>query len=136
MVATNVPNRESQQPLIQKNADSGWLAWLRRWLPAGIRFQGPAIGDNNEPEVLATADCVESSAQPYCNGLGNLEEYVAAVHASRNLHIPFEMLKERIAKGETLEEAIRELRPGSDYKKEAAKAMHEAIRTVGAVSSS
>lgn len=124
--------RQTSRPIVTQPAprNSGWFEWLMSLVPEGIRFRGPNLGTRNRPQLLATADCFQSGAGVYCNGFGSLEEYVAAVHASRNLGIPFESLKAKIAAGRTLQEAIRELRPGRNSKLEAQQAQQEAAATL------
>lgn len=105
---------------------SGILAWLESLLPSGIRFTGPAGAIRNQPEVLATANCFNSGAGMSCNGFGSLEEYLAAVHASENLHIPLEELRQKIKSGRSLHQAIQELRPNVNSRLEAMRAEQQA----------
>jgi len=70
-------------------------------------------------------------------GFRRLELFVATVHASTNIDIPFSELKRRIVNdGMTLGQAIQDLRPQSRYWQEARRAEDEAaaaIRTSEAV---
>jgi len=137
LAKANAESRETSRPVVTEPAprNSGWFEWLMSLLPEGIRFRGPSLGSSNKPELLAAADCFQSGAGVYCNGFRSLEEYVAAVHASRNLHIPFESLKAKIAAGRTLQEAIRELRPGTNSRLEAQHAQQEAAESLRGSSS-
>jgi len=70
-------------------------------------------------------------------GFRRLELFVATVHASNNIDIPFSELKRRIVNdGMTLGQAIQDMRPKSRYWQEARRAEDEAaamIRTSEAV---
>lgn len=70
-------------------------------------------------------------------GFRRLELFVATVHASNNLFVPFSELKRRIVNdGMTLGQAIQDLRPKSRYWSEARRAEDDAaavIRTSEAV---
>jgi hypothetical protein len=69
-------------------------------------------------------------------GFRRLELFVATVHASNNVDIPFSELKRRILDGMTLGQAIQDIRPKSRYWAEAQRAEDEAaaaIRTSEAV---
>jgi hypothetical protein len=70
-------------------------------------------------------------------GFRRLELFVATVHASNNIEIPFSELKRRIVNdGMTLGQAIQDMRPKSRYWQEAHRAEDEAaamIRTSEAV---
>src|SRR3954467_2658154 len=70
-------------------------------------------------------------------GFRRLELFVATVHASNNIDIPFSELKRRIVNdGMTLGQAIQDMRPQSRYWQEARRAEDEAaaaIRTSEAV---
>jgi hypothetical protein len=124
--------REVNQSIVNKAAavQSGFLAWLESLLPGGMRFTGPAVLSNAEPEVLATASCYNSGAGISCNGFKTFQEYLAAVHASQNLGIPFQRLKENMQRGKTLHQAIRELRPTANAQIETWKAEQQAQQTL------
>ena len=125
--------RDVERPVLSKPDErSGVLAWLKNLL--GIRLNGPAIDSQNTSEVLATATCFDAVGAS-CNGFRNLQEYVAAVHASQNLGIPFERLKAKIQSGKTLAQAISELRPTRSGPGEAARAQREAQRSIQGLSS-
>lgn len=49
--------------------------------------------------------------QDAANGFSNLGQFVAAVHVSRNLNIPFDQLKSKIASGDSLGKAVQTLSP-------------------------
>ena len=63
-------------------------------------------------------------------GFKNLGAFVAAVHVSHNLGIPFDQLKARIVPGKSLGQAIHELHPKVDAKAEAKKAKKQAKEDV------
>ena len=50
------------------------------------------------------------------------------MHVSHNLGIPFEQLKAELMAGKSLGQAIHELKPGVDAKKEAIKANEQALK--------
>jgi hypothetical protein len=124
--------REVNQTIVNKTAagQSGFIAWLESLLPGGIRLTGPSILSNTQPEVLATASCYNSGAGISCNGFKSFEEYLAAVHASQNLGIPIQRLKENMQSGKTLHQAIRELRPTANAQIETWKAEQQAQQTL------
>ncbi len=64
-------------------------------------------------------------------GFRRLELFVATVHASNNLDIPFAELKRRIVNdGMTLGQAIQDIRPKSRYWDEARRAENDAAYTI------
>jgi hypothetical protein len=64
-------------------------------------------------------------------GFRRLELFVATVHASTNIEIPFSELKRRIVNdGMTLGQAIQDMRPKSRYWDEARRAEDEAAATI------
>lgn len=56
------------------------------------------------------------------SGFKNLGQFIAAVHVSHNLGIPFNDLKDKMTSGDNLGKAIKELQPDSNHKSEAKKA--------------
>ena len=124
--------REVERPITTEKAPevSGFFSWLESLLPKEMRFTGPAIFSKTQPEVITTATCYDSGAGVSCNGFRNMQEYLAAVHASQNLGIPFERLKERMQSGKTLHQAIRELRPAVNAQIEATRARQQAASTL------
>lgn len=75
---------------------------LGKLLPAGTDLQGAA------------------------SGFKNLGEFVAAVHVSHNLGLPFADLKAKMKSGDSLGQAIRTLRPEADFQAEVRKAQAQA----------
>lgn len=61
-------------------------------------------------------------------GFKNFGQFVAAVHVSHNLGIPFDQLKAKLTgdNAESLGKAIKELKPDADAKTEAKKAQQQA----------
>lgn len=109
----------------------GWLEGV--W--GGLRFQSVREGSHTPPEVLATAHCLRTGEKISCNGFASLEEYVAAARVAEKLGIPFEKLQERIRRGATLRQAIRELRPEVNSHAEAMRAEQHARQILNAFSS-
>ncbi len=64
--------------------------------------------------------------QAAARGFKNLGQFVAAVHVSNNLGIPFDQLKAKIMSGDSLGKAIHELNPNVNPKGEAKKAKKQA----------
>jgi hypothetical protein len=60
------------------------------------------------------------------SGFKNLGQFVAAVHVSHNLDIPFTDLKDKVTSGDNLGKAIKALKPDSKAKSEAKKAQKQA----------
>jgi len=60
------------------------------------------------------------------SGFKNLGQFIAAVHVSHNLGIPFEDLKSKMLSGDSLGKAIKELKPDANSKSEAKKADRQA----------
>lgn len=60
------------------------------------------------------------------SGFKNLGQFVAAVHVSHNLDIPFSDLKSKMTSGDSLGKAIHTLKPEANSKAESKKADKEA----------
>jgi hypothetical protein len=63
-----------------------------------------------------------TNMQQAASGFKNFGQFVAAVHVSHNLGIPFDQLKARVTAGDSLGKAIHELDPQANAKSEAKKA--------------
>ncbi|MBI2817615.1 MAG: hypothetical protein HYX72_11820 [Acidobacteria bacterium] len=63
-----------------------------------------------------------TSAQDAASGFKNVGEFAAAVHVSHNLNIPFDQLKTKVTSGQSLGQAVKDLKPGVDSKAEVKKA--------------
>ena len=68
-------------------------------------------------------------------GFKNLGQFVAAVHVSHNLDIPFLDLKSKMVSGDSLGNAIHGLKPQVNAKEEAKKAHQQAKETMQEASS-
>ena len=56
-------------------------------------------------------------------GFRTAEEFAAVAHAARNTNVPFMVLKHRVVEeGQTLERALRDVKPDVDAKAEVARA--------------
>lgn len=98
----------------------------------GARAPGELLQQNtklsgNLGKLLPAGTDLQAAA----SGFKNLGEFVAAVHVSNNLGIPFADLKARIMTGDSLGDAIRALRPDADAQIEARKARAQAEDEVG-----
>lgn len=71
-----------------------------------------------------------TNLQAASSGFKNLGQFVAAVHVSNNLGIPFADLKARMVDGDSLGSAIQSLRPAADANAEARKAERQANRDI------
>ncbi len=80
---------------------------------------------NSKLQALLPAGTTVRSA---AGGFKNLGQFVAAVHVSHNLNIPFDQLKAKMVGSPSLSlgKAIQELKPGVNAKAEAHKAEREA----------
>jgi len=67
-----------------------------------------------------------TNLQDAAKGFDNLGQFVAAVHVSHNLGIPFDQLKTEMTNG-SLGEAIHKLKPNVDSRQEAMKANQQAL---------
>jgi hypothetical protein len=85
---------------------------------AGPIVVKPSLASNLQP-LLPAGMTVESASL----GFKNLGQFVAAVHVSRNLDIPFSSLKtEMITNSHSLGQSIQMLKPGTNGTVEAARA--------------
>jgi hypothetical protein len=101
---------------------------------------GTTTGQKSPGELLTQNKKLASKLQgllPACTNLQqaaqgskNLGQFVAAVHVSHNLDIPFDQLKAKMtgANAESLGKAIQDLKPGAKAKAEAKKAKKQADR--------
>ena len=70
------------------------------------------------------------NVQDAAKGFRNLGEFVAAVHVSYNLDIPFDSLKSNMMSGDSLGKAIHALKPEANAKEEAKRAHKQAKATI------
>lgn len=69
------------------------------------------------------------------NGFKNLGQFVAAVHVSHNLNIPFNKYKSKVTSGDSLGKAVHSLKPTMTHKQVKSvvkQAKHEAKRQIKA----
>lgn len=100
--------------------------------------QGQTIGPKSSTDILSHNTKLASqlggllpagaNLQEAAAGFKNLGQFVAAVHVSHNLGIPFDQLKAKMtgANSESLGKAIKSLKPEADSKAEAKKAQKQA----------
>lgn len=69
-----------------------------------------------------------TNLQQEAAGFKNLGQFVAATHVSHNLGIPFDQLKIRLANGQSLGDAIHDLKPEANRRTEEKKAREQARR--------
>lgn len=68
-----------------------------------------------------------TNLQDAAKGFDHLGQFVAAVHVSHNLGIPFDQLKTKMMNGDSLGQAIQGLKPNVNAKQEAIKANQQAL---------
>lgn len=78
---------------------------------------------SNLQGLLPTGTNIQDAAK----GFDNLGQFVAAVHVSHNLDIPFDQLKGEMMNGSSLGEAIHKLKPNVDARQEAIKGNQQAL---------
>src|SRR5262249_15830156 len=89
--------------------------------PEQLLSQNSKLSDN-VAKLLPPGTNLESAAQ----GFKNLGQFVAAVHVSHNLGIPFSDLKTKVMSGDSLGQAIGDLKPSVNSRDEAKKAKRQA----------
>lgn len=94
---------------------------------AGELLQQNTKLSENLSKLLPAGAGLQSAA----SGFKNLGEFVAAVHVSHNLGIPFADLKTKMMAGDSLGGAIKVLRPGADSQAEVKKARAQARKDQG-----
>lgn len=87
---------------------------------------GPMIHEKTPPQLLAQntklSDKLQNllpateKVQDAASGFKNLGEFVAAVHISHNLNIPFDQFKEKVTSGDSLGKAVHTLNPNMNHK--------------------
>lgn len=104
------PNRERDNPDMRGGKTAGELLTQNTKLSSNLQSLLPK-GTN---------------LQQAAKGFKNLGQFVAAVHVSKNLGIPFDDLKAKMIGGDSLGKSIHELKPDADAKAEANKAKKQA----------
>ena len=95
---------------------------------AAMPASEPRLHDRLKP-VLNRGAQMSVAAEGFRSG----EEFATVAHAARNTNVPFMVLKHRVVdEGRTLEEALRDVKPGIDAKAEAARAQAAAKSDVAA----
>ncbi len=93
---------------------------------------GSSMGKQSPTEILSKSSHLSSKLQSLlpagtnltdaASGFKNLGQFVAAVHVSHNLNIPFSDLKSKMMAGDSLGKAIEALDANANAKQEAKKA--------------
>jgi hypothetical protein len=68
-----------------------------------------------------------TNIQEAAKGFDNLGQFVAAVHVSHNLGIPYDQVKGEMMNGNSMGEAIQKLKPNVDARQEAMKGNQQAL---------
>jgi len=117
------PSSPARAPLAGEKASN-----IVRTVP--VYLWDPALRDRVKA-VLNRGAHLEIAAADF----GDSEEFITVAHAARNTEVPFMVLKDRVINhGQSLTEAIRELKPELDARAEVTRARAEA-RTDLAVTS-
>lgn len=93
--------------------------------PGQLLAQNTHLSSRLQPHLPAG-----TKVQDAAHGFKNLGQFVAAVHVSKNLNIPFDSLKAEMMEGKSLGQAIQQLKPGVDAPQEALKADEQARRDI------
>jgi hypothetical protein len=83
------------------------------------KMKTPAELLNQNPKLSSTVQTLlpdGTKVQEAATGFKELGEFVAAVHISKNLNIPFDQFKSKVTGGDSLGKAIKELNPTMDHK--------------------
>ncbi|HEX5413260.1 MAG TPA: hypothetical protein VFZ27_15520 [Terriglobia bacterium] len=103
------------------------------------RTSGPTMTQKTPSQMLAqnptltskVQDLLPSGTNPQdaASGFKDLDKFVAAVHLSHNLNIPFDQLKGKVTTGASLDKAVQTLNPNLSHqqiKTEVKKGKHQA----------
>ncbi|MBX9346324.1 hypothetical protein K5M36_04410 [Chromobacterium vaccinii] len=93
---------------------------------SGKRVSDKLASDSRLSASLAAKLPPGADVQQAAAGFRNLGSFVAAVHVSSNLGIPFGELKDKMMSGDSLGQAIHALRPGVDADAAARQARSQA----------
>lgn len=119
--------------LASANAHAGGYGWVGDVMGMGMgtSASGQPLGGTASEALRRNANLsskvaqllpADTDLQSASSGFWNLRQFVAAVHVTRNLGVPFADLKRRIMAGQSLGEAVHALRPDTDAQVEARKA--------------
>jgi hypothetical protein len=100
---------------------------------------GPTMTQKTPSQMLAQNPTLTSKVQDLlpagtnpqdaASGFNDLDKFVAAVHVSHNLNIPFDQLKGKVTTGASLDKAVQTLNPNlsrQQVKTEVKKGKHQA----------
>ena len=135
IVTESAPAPAPVQPRARGDSDDAAAALSRRGRgpaqPAGsvtsvpVSVWDPEVRDRVQ-KVLNPGTKIELAAEDF----ETPEEFVTVAHAARNTSVPFMVLKHRVLnEGQTLAEAIHELKPDLDAKAEVARTRRGAGRS-------
>lgn len=97
---------------------------MHRKSPAELLAQNTKLSQRLQTLLPAGENVTDAAS-----GFKNLGKFVAALHVSRNLNIPFSQVKGEVTKGDSLGKAVRTLNPTlskKEVKSQVKKAKHEA----------
>lgn len=123
--------RTGAMPSTQPGERPGAQAGTDRSAASGGKTAGELLQQNTKlSENLGKLLPAGTDLQAAAAGFRNLGEFVAAVHVSHNLGIPFADLKADMMSGDNLGQAITKLRPDADAEVEARRARAQAREQV------
>ena len=93
----------------------------------------PSAQSANGPDNTRLAAITPSGMSPQeaCAGFQNNTDCAATLHVAQNLNIPFADLKAKLASGERIDAAIKEMKPDADAQAELTKAVNQAHEDAG-----
>ena len=113
------------------NAHAGGYGWVGDVMGMGTSASGQPLGGTASEALQRNAKLSSKVAQllpagtdlqSASSGYWNLNQFVAAVHVTNDLGVPFDQLKQRMMAGQSLGDAVHALRPDTDAQVEARKA--------------
>ena len=94
-----------------RNNTSNGSAMGSQKTPGQLLTQNTKLASNLQPLLPAGANLQDAAS-----GFKNLGQFVAALHVSHNLGIPFDQLKDKMIAGDSMGKAIHELNPNLSHK--------------------
>ncbi len=117
----NMPPPQASSPQRQGASQSGSTSRGSGSAPDKLLNQNTHLSSGLKELLPPNTNLDQASS-----GFKNLGQFVAAVHVSHNLDIPFDQLKAQVVGGKSLGEAVHDLKPTADAKAEAKKADRQA----------
>ena len=106
-------------------ADAATRSGVAAAQAAGSMNTSAPRGERENTRLAALAPA-GMSPQEACTGFESVAECATALHLAQNLNIPFTDLKARLAAGDPMEAALRDLKPDADAPRELRRALNQA----------